>query len=416
MPKLHHNAVMAAATFAYFASVMQRSSMGVGSLSAVERFHTSATALSALAVFQLIVYAVMQIPVGVLLDRFGARILIIIGAASMTFGQLVVAFAETIELAYFGRMLVGLGDAFTFISMVRLIVAWNTSRQVPKQQQLLTSLGQLGQIASAVPFAILLANAGWQNAFSIAASVALLSVIFSVLFIRNEPEQEKHARHEMTIRIATNQLFENIRFAGVRMSFWTHFTLQSSGSVFALLWGVPYLVSGQGQSREFASSMLIFQTALGLVLGFFLGWLASNYPLLRVRVVVVVSIAIIFAWFIMALLPGRAPGWMLVLLVFVIATGGPASMLALDFSRTFTPKERLGSANGFVNVGGFLATFTTMALAGSILDLVQHSTGSTSPYTLEGFRWAMSAQIIVLVVGLAMFLVELRKTRRTVTV
>lgn len=91
-------------------------------------------------------------------------------------------------------------------------------------------------------------------------------------------------------------------------------------------------------------------------------------------------------------------------------------MLALDFSRTFTPKERLGSANGFVNVGGFLATFTTMALAGSILDLVQHSTGSTSPYTLEGFRWAMSAQIIVLVVGLAMFLVELRKTRRTVTV
>lgn len=416
MPKLHGNAVMAAATFAYFASVMQRSSMGVGSLAAVEKFHTSATALSALAVFQLVVYAVMQIPVGVLLDRFGARILIIIGAISMTLGQFIVALAQTIEVAYLGRMLVGLGDAFTFISMVRLIVAWNAPKQVPRQQQLLTSLGQLGQIASAVPFAILLANAGWQNAFEIAASIALLSLLFSVLFIKNEPEHEKHSRHEMTIRVATKQLVENIRFAGVRMSFWTHFTLQSSGSVFALLWGVPYLVSGQGQSREFASSMLIFQTALGLVLGFFLGWLASNFPRMRVRVVVIVASAIIFAWVVMALLPGRAPSWLLVTLVFVIAAGGPASMLALDFSRTFTPKERLGSANGFVNVGGFLATFVTMAIAGTILDFVQHRTGASSPYTLEGFRWAMSAQIAVLGLGLSMFLIELRKTRQTVDV
>ena len=78
MPQPSTNAVMAAATFAYFAAVMQRTSLGVASLEAAERFNTTATALSGLAVAQLAVYALMQIPVGVLLDRFGAKVLIVV--------------------------------------------------------------------------------------------------------------------------------------------------------------------------------------------------------------------------------------------------------------------------------------------------------------------------------------------------
>jgi hypothetical protein len=115
----------------------------------------------------------------------------------------------------------------------------------------------------------------------------------------------------------------------------------------------------------------------------------------------------------MAMLPGLAPTWLLVLLVMVISIGGPASMYAMDFSREFISKDRLGSANGFINVGGFLATFSTMAIAGLVLDLVQKLNGSESPFTPEGFRWAMAAQIVVLSIGLLGFRFELRKTRRT---
>ncbi|MEN9748953.1 MAG: hypothetical protein RL149_31 [Actinomycetota bacterium] len=405
--------VLSVATFAYFAAVMQRSSLGVAALPAAERFHTSASALAALAVFQLMVYAVMQIPVGILLDRFGARSLIAVGAFAMTLGQLFVAIASDIQFAYLGRMLVGMGDAFTFISLVRLIIAWSTFEQVPKRQQLLTSLGQLGQIASALPFAIVLANAGWQTSFSIASMIAALGAIAAAFFIRNEPTHVEHSRHEMTLRKSMQQLVQNVKFAGIRMSFWVHFTLQSSGSVFLLLWGVPYLVAGQNQTPQFASAMLILQTSLGLILGFFIGNLASKNPHLRVRYVCVNATAIIFAWATMSLMPGLAPTWLLIALVVVVGSGGPASMLAMDFARRFTPPERLGTANGFVNIGGFLATFSTMAIAGWILDVVQQLSHSASPYTPEGFRWAMSAQIVILVFGLVMFLVELKKTRKT---
>ena len=407
------NFVLSAATLAYFAAVMQRTTMGVASLQAVDRFDTTASELAALAVLQLAIYALMQIPVGLLIDKYGAKRMLVFGSFAMSVGQALVASALEIEFAYVGRALVGFGDAFIFISMVRLIVAWNTSNVVAKRQQLMTSLGQMGQVASAVFFAVLLASIGWTGAFAIAAALAVLVAIVAALFVSNEPEDVGNSRSALTVRILFLQLGQNLRFAGTRMSFWVHFTLQSSGSVFALLWGVPYLVTGHNQTFAFANAMLIVQTFLGFGFGFILGSIASHRPEWRVRVVFTNAIAIIVAWSVMAVVDSPAPTWLLVLLVIVISSGGPTSMYSMDFSRGFIPPERLGSANGFINVGGFLATFTTMGLAGFVLDFVQRSTGASSPFTPLGFRWAMSVQIAVLVLGLTFFAIELAKTRKT---
>jgi MFS family permease len=387
--------------------------MGVASLQAAERFDTTASELAGLAVMQLAVYAVMQIPVGLLLDKYGSKRLLLVGSLAMVAGQFLVAFASQIEVAYLGRALVGFGDAFIFISMVRLIVAWNTSKLIAKRQQLMTSIGQMGQIASAVFFSFLLATVGWSSAFTISAGVVVLGAIAVLVFVTNEPIGVQHSRGALSLRNVISQLGHNLRFAGTRMSFWVHFTLQSSGSVFALLWGVPYLVTGQNQSVSFANSMLILQTLLGFVFGFVLGSIASNRPEWRVRVVFINAIAMILAWLVMAVIDGPAPTWLLIVLVTVISSGGPASMYAMDFSRGFIPPERLGSANGFINVGGFLATFSTMALAGLVLDVVQKTTDASSPFTPLGFRWAMSVQIVVLAMGLSFFAFELAKTRKT---
>jgi hypothetical protein len=91
------------------------------------------------------------------------------------------------------------------------------------------------------------------------------------------------------------------------------------------------------------------------------------------------------------------------------------SMIAMDYTRSFIKKSRLGTAVGFVNIGGFVATFSMMFLAGVILDLVKatsdSSGGNAQLYSLNGFRWAMSVQFIVLTLGTAMFLVERKKAR-----
>ena len=406
------SSVMVVAGLAYVISIMTRSSLAVAAIPAAERFQVSASALGALVVFQVMVYAVMQIPVGVLLDRFGPRILLIIGALSMTIGQVIVAQAGSIEIAYLGRMLVGIGDAFTFVSMIRLIHDWNETRRAARLQLVMTNIGQAGQIISAIPFAMLLAFAGWETSFNIAAAIALLSGATVLLVIKTDAPAGVQHHHGVTIAKSIKSLSENIRFSGTRMCFWIMFVSQSSGTVFALFWGVPFLIKGQGQTPAFASSMLLVQFVLGILIGAVLGWVSVNRPSWRVPIFVSVGLSQVLSWLVLGFLPGRAPVWLLVVVVATISTGAPVSMIAMDFSRTIIPPERRGSANGFINVGGHSATFIMMALAGWVLDLVQSATHETSPFSFTGFRFAMSTQVIVLILGLVMFGIEYRKTKK----
>ena len=90
-----------------------------------------------------------------------------------------------------------------------------------------------------------------------------------------------------------------------------------------------------------------------------------------------------------------------------------ASMMAFDFTRKLVPAERLGTANGIANIGGFLATFVTMFLVGALLDLALRQGITDSLYSIEGFRLALPLQYAVLCIGVAGFLVERRKVRAT---
>jgi MFS family permease len=331
----------------------------------------------------------------------------------MTLGQLVVAQAEIINIAYVGRMLVGVGDAATFVSMIRLVQDWNAPARAGKLQLLLTNLGQFGQIIAAIPFAILLAFSGWQTSFSVAAMVALLSGLIVFVVIRTDAPAGVIHHSGLTIKKSIQQLGVNLKFSGARMCFWIMFVSQSSGTVFALFWGVPFLIKGQGQTAAFASTMLFIQFAIGVTVGWVLGQIVINRKSWRVPIFVSVGLLQICSWLVLAFLPGRAPVWLLFVVVASISIGAPASMIAMDFSRVIIPPERRGSANGFINVGGHAATFIMMAIAGFVLDIVQTQTGSSTPFTFEGFRWAMSSQVLVLALGLVMFGVEYRITKRT---
>jgi nitrate/nitrite transporter NarK len=91
-------------------------------------------------------------------------------------------------------------------------------------------------------------------------------------------------------------------------------------------------------------------------------------------------------------------------------------MIAFDFSKDFVPKERLGSANGFANVGGFLATFTMMYLTGLVIDLLYDPTRGVDRYTVESFRWGFASQFLVIAVGLVFFTRERRKVQAKVQI
>lgn len=407
--------MLAAGSVSYLMAVTNRSSMGVASLEATERFEVAATALSTLAVAQLIVYAAMQIPVGILLDRFGARALLVFGAASMSVGQFLVSVAEVLSVAVVGRMFVGFGDAFVFISVIRLVNGWYEGSKATRVQQLTTNIGQLGQAVSAIPFAALLEEVGWNSTFMLLSGISCAVVFVGLVFIVNDRPGHQVSSGSQTFKQVLAQLGENVRHPGVRMAFWTHFTLQSAPSVFLLLWGYPFLVQGQGFSTQAASVLLSCFVFVGFLVGPVISWFCAKYPKRRSFLVLATVFAIAISWALVIGIPGNAPTWLIVVLCLVLATSGPMSMIAFDYTKGFINKSRLGSASGFVNIGGFVATFSMMFFAGVILDLVRANDvsagGEGELYSLSGFKWAMSIQFVALFIGTTMFLLERRRAR-----
>ena len=386
--------------------------MGVATLTASERFDTNAQQLATLAVFQLVVYAAMQIPVGILLDRYGAKLLLGVGAAIMASGQIIVAFAPTLEYAVLGRMLVGMGDSFTFISMIRMVNGWYTGSKASKMQQYVSTIGQTGQFFSAVPFWFMLETLGWEPAFSIMAAASLLVLLLVIALTANEPEASKHVQQVVSLKAAINQLVENVRSPGIRMAFWTHFSTQPTTTSISLLWAVPYLVTAEGQSHEFAALTLTLMVLFGFVTGPIIAEVCARAPQLRGTLVYSVVGSTVAAWLVLLLVPGKASSVLLLACFLVISIGGPASMVAFDFSKDFAPKQRLGSANGFANVGGFLATFIMMYLTGLVIDLLHDPSSGLYRYNVDSFKWGFAAQFIVIAVGLVFFTLERRKTLR----
>ena len=151
-------------------------------------------------------------------------------------------------------------------------------------------------------------------------------------------------------------------------------------------------------------------TVTSVVTSPLIGSFVTKYPFSRSTLVLGIVVATMAVWAVVLLWPGRAPFPLLALLVVVTAVGGPGSLVGFDLARTFNPPTRLGSATGIVNVGGFLASLSTVVLIGAILDRV--APGGPSTYDVDTFRAAMSVQYLVWGVGLVQILRYRHKARR----
>jgi MFS family permease len=398
--------IFALAIAAYAAAIFQRSSLGVAEVAAQHRFGTTAVVLSLFSVLQLAVYAGMQIPVGAILDRVGSRRLIATGATVMGAGQLLLATAHTIPLAVLARVLVGGGDAMTFISVLRLILMWFPSRQVPMLFQVAAILGLIGQIAAAYPLVALLQGVGWSTSFAIAAAVGFTVAIASAVGLRNAPAGAVLHPVPAGVGELATRLGHAWREPGTRLGMWTHFVTQFSGTVFALLWGYPFLVVGERLSKTQAGLLLTLLVAVAMVVAPTLGHITARWPYRRSVSVIAIVTATASIWTVVLAWPGRAPLPVLIALVVVLASNGPGSMMGFDYARTENAPERVGSASGIVNVGGFTASLLTIALIGLLLSL--QSSGGPSSYTLGDFKVAFSVQYVFWATGL----VGVLRTRR----
>ena len=202
---------------------------------------------------QLGVYALAQIPTGMLIDKFGPRRLLVIGSVIMGLGQVVLGFTTNYWVAIAARILIGAGDATAFLSVMRILPYWFPLHRTPMFTQVTSSLGQLGQFMSAIPFSLVLGWAGWTTAFvtlgavgiliAVAAAVAVADSPESLGIVKTPKERPNSGPHGLGSLLATV-----LRSPVAWQAFFIHWVGLAATNVFVMLWGMPMMTAGLGLS------------------------------------------------------------------------------------------------------------------------------------------------------------------------
>ncbi|QIP85548.1 MFS transporter [Streptomyces sp. Tu 2975] len=387
----------------YFVAVIFRTSLGVAGLDAADRFDVGASALSTFSILQLLVYAGMQIPVGLMVDRLGTKKVLTIGVVLFTLGQLGFALSPSYETALASRALLGCGDAMTFISVLRLGSRWFPARRGPLIGQVAALFGMAGNLVSTLVIARMLHGVGWTATFVGSAACGVVVLILLSLFLSDHPEghEPPPARHAGPAFVR-KQIATSWREPGTRLGMWVHFTTQFPAMVFLLLWGMPFLVEAQGLSRETAGSLLTLVVLSNMLVGLVYGQVIARHHGARVPLALGTVGATAALWAATLAYPGdQAPMWLLITLCSVLGACGPASMIGFDFARPANPPERQGTASGIVNMGGFVASMTTLLAVGVLLDV-----------TGDDYRIAFSSVFVLEALGITQILRLRARTAR----
>ncbi|WP_329611502.1 MFS transporter [Kitasatospora herbaricolor] len=424
---------------AYFLAVIHRTSLGVAGLDAAARFGIGASALSTFSILQVLVYAAMQIPVGLLIDRHGPRKVLLTGVLLLSAGQLAFAFSSSFAPALASRAVLGCGDAMTFIAVLRIAARWFPAAKNPLVAQLTGLAGMGGNLVTTVVLAQALHTEGWQATFTTtallgigvaallalflreappaappvapsaagpaAATVADLPVVPAVADLPAVPAAEPPAAPRPSVR---SQIRDSWQEPGTRLGLWVHFTTQFPGNAFGLLWGLPYLVEGQGMTRGQAGGLLTLLVFSNMAFGLLFGRLLSRTTKARMPITLSVIAVTGAGWAVALAWPGaHPPVALLVVLILLMGSNGPASLVGLDYARAHNPVGRLGTASGIANMGGFIGTMVTLFGIGVLLDAL--SPAGAGSYSAEAYRWAFCWMYAPLAAGTLMILRLRRK-------
>ena len=409
--------VWAAAVLVYLAAITGRTSFGVAGVEALDRFGVDASRLAVFTAVQVGVYALAQIPVGLAIDRFGARRTMVIGALVMAVGQITLALTASYPIAILARVLIGAGDASAFLSAMRLLPAWFPLKVTPLFTQLTAGLGQIGQFVSAVPFLMLLHAEGWTAAFlALGSGIALVGIAAAVAIADvpkapAEPGENAGASssHKPDDRATVREMLGIVlRHPVCWQGFFTHWVGLMHQATFTLLWGMPLMTLAMGLTPAQAGGVLVVNTVASVAAGPLMGMASARFGARRGALTVVISVILMGMW-VVFLIPGTPRGLAaIVALNIAMAALSSASGLGFDSVREAVDRRALATGTGLSNMGGFLAAMMAAQGIGLLLD----ASSDGRAYQWADFRVAWIAIVVVWVMGMAGLITALIARRR----
>lgn len=349
---------MAALFFSY--AFLQRVSPGVMVDELMRDFAVGAAILGNLSAFYFYAYAGLQIPVGVLMDRVGPRRLTTGAALFCMAGSAIFALADGAAMASVGRLLIGVGAAFSWVGVLTVITHWFP----PQRFALLGGLAQAAAMGGAIlgqaPLAAAVGAFGWRPALWSLAGLAIVFAVALWLVIRDRPSA---AASSIGVVAGVRQLAGNKQ---VWLNALFGLTMTGPMQAFAGLWGVPWLMTVHGLERAASAgtlSLMFLGWALGAPL---LGWLSDSWRRRR-PVMIAGSLFAAITLAVVLYVPGLS---LTAMSALFLLHGFGASCMVLSFAcaREHNPPALSSSAYGFINTAVVGSGALFQPLLGLLLD------------------------------------------------
>lgn len=330
--------------------------------------HISAATFGQLAALYYFAYSPMQLPVGMLMDRFGPRRLLSFACLCCTIGSFMFGFSPSLPLAGCGRFLVGLGSAFAFVGVLSLALHWLPRRFFSLVTGLVTTLGMLGVVYGEVKVTTLTSSMGLSYVLNITvvAGAILTGLIF--LIVRDGPGG--HAVKTQPLNTFFKEVWRVLTSPQVWFIGLIGACLYTSLSVFGELWGKSYL--------EQAHHLTKIQAAKSISL-MFLGWAVgaplsgywSDHTGRRVRPLVIGALLSLISIGLVLYYPHLSYTALNVLLfIYGLASGTEIIIfiMAKENTGSYASGTVFAVANMIVSLGGVVF----QPLVGMLLDMFGH--------------------------------------------
>lgn len=400
--------VFASVLFTYLLMSSQRTAPGLITDQVMLDFNVTATTIGLLTSIQFFVYTGLQIPMGILADRFGPNFFLIIGAIVTGLGTMLYSLGTHEYLLFFARILTGTGDATIWVNMVLILSHWFNAREFTRLIGVAAMTGSLGFLVATVPFALWIDFLGWRGAFFSLGFILFLCGILLYFVLLKTPKQtliiKREIEREKTLALI-RRIFSNRQAWAL---FLCHFGLVGTYVGFISSWGVPYGMNVYGMTRSDASLLMMIGLIGALIGAPLAGWISSRIGTIK-RPYVVVHIISFLTWSIFLLVNGKPPSIMLLILFFIIGLAYGANALTFAAVRQSFPIQESGIVSGFANSGGFLSAVLLPSIFGKVLDHFQLSSTSVS----EGYYYGFITPVIFSTIGLigVLILKEKQKLR-----
>lgn len=376
----------------YFLSYVYRAVNAVLAPALVGEFGISAEQLGFLTGVYFFSFGLFQIPLGVLLDRFGPRrvnaALLLLAAA----GALFFAFSHSFTTLVLARALIGLGVSACLMASIQAFVLWFPPQRMSTMIALAYSMGGLGAIAASAPLELALRAYSWREIFQfLALATVLLSAVFAFVVPEHAGTRRPAGLREQLGGLAT--IARDGAFWRVALAIGS--TQCAVVSLFTL-WLTAWLRDVAGYDRAAAAQGLAV-VAAALIAGYFFFGRMADVMVRRGRSELPLVLAGIAAAlvFLALLIFGVTTGAVLLWAAFVFC--GTGATLAHSIATRRYPREMAGRINTALNTFTFMGIFLGQWATGAILNLWP---ASGAGYPPRGYTWALAALWLVQAAGL----------------